>query len=257
MKHLKDVPIRHATGDHSKCSSDWCHARKVQEEGKTYNRKLMFSLPKEDREIDQVKKINNQFTTDQAIHEMNHPFTTQPNKSINMRTAEGAPKHKHFSRSETLQNRVYTTIGIHNMGYATFYQSVARLLSIECPVFLQWNEQRDVRKDKKIIYAKTLEHKSKRAYKAKTKRKEVIYLESIQTPKDGDYKPKKKKQKKSKPKKRMPNPTTVPPNNVNKGHDAILNSNEKDNEEKPKRRRNRKTCDCGQGRVHLNRKYVD
>ena len=51
MKYLKDVPIMHATGDHSKCSSEWCHARRLQEEGKTYNRKYMFSSPKDDREI--------------------------------------------------------------------------------------------------------------------------------------------------------------------------------------------------------------
>ena len=155
----------------------------------------MFSSPKDDREIDQVNKINNQFTTDQAIHEMNHPFTTQPNESINMRNAEGAPKHKHFSRSETLQHRVYTSIGIHNMGYANFYRAVGRLLSIECPFFLNWNEQRDVRKDNQKIYENTLEHKRKRAYKANAKRKEDIYLESIQTPKDGDYKPKQKNKK--------------------------------------------------------------
>ena len=120
---------------------------------------------------------------------------------------------------------------------------------------------RDVRKERKKEYDNTLDNKQKRAHKANAKRKEDIYLESIQTPKDGDYKPKKKNPQMSKPKKSMPKkddkPTTVPPNDVDKGHDAIITSDKKDNEEKPKWRRNRKTCDCGKGRVHSNRNYAD
>lgn len=33
MKKLKDVPILHATGNHSLCNSEWCYSKKAQENG--------------------------------------------------------------------------------------------------------------------------------------------------------------------------------------------------------------------------------
>ena len=261
MKSLKDVPINHATGDHSKCTNEWCHAKKALDNGKTYNRKPLFSSPQDDREIAQVKEIHAKFTTDEALRQMNHPWTTQPNESLNMRVAEYAPKHKHFSRSKMLQYRVYTAITIHNMGYSAFYASVARLLSIDSPYLLHWNKKRDVRKDTKKVYDNKIDNKRKRVYKANAKRKEDIYLESIVTIKDGDYKPKRKKPKKRKPKKHTPkadgDTTGMPHNDGDEGHDAIPNSDDNDQRDKPKWRRNRKTCDCGQGRVHSNKNYAD
>lgn len=50
-------------------------------------------------------------------------------------------------------------------------------------------------KEKKKACDNTLESKHKGAHKAYAKRKEAIYLEQTQTPKDGDYKVKKQKKK--------------------------------------------------------------
>ena len=119
MKKLKDVPILHATGDHSICNSDWCHSKKAQENGTKDKKKPMFSLPKDVCKIEQIKTIHESFTTDEEFREMHHPWSTQVNESLNMRLTELAPKYKHFSQSSTLQHRV-TVISIHNLGYKAF-----------------------------------------------------------------------------------------------------------------------------------------
>ena len=54
---MKDVPWMHATGEHSKCSSKWCNAKKAAENGKPYHRNPMFSYPDDAREIKQVQEI--------------------------------------------------------------------------------------------------------------------------------------------------------------------------------------------------------
>ena len=86
-----------------------------------------------------------------------------------------------------------------------------------------------------------------------------MYLESIQTPKDGDYKPQKVKQKKRKLKK------STPKNDMKEGAEsridasndqgATLQPNETGQVKKQKRKRQRKPCDCGGGGSHFNKNY--
>ena len=180
----------------------------------------MFLSPKDAHETEQIKTIHESFTTGEKLHKMHHPWSTQVNKSLNMRLAELAPKHKHFSRSSTLQHRVSTVIGMHNLGYKDFYSAIFCLLEIcNCPVLLKWSDERDVRKEKKKTYDNQLENKRRRAHKADAKIKADIYKERTQRPKDGDYK--------------------------------VSNDQEKEkNNNHPKWKRNQTPCDCGEGRVH-------
>ena len=246
MKALKDVPILHATGDHSKCGAEWCHAKKAQQENKPYNKKPQFVSPQDDREIEQIRKIHESYTTDEKLRQMHHPWNTQLNESLNMRLAEYAPKHRHFSRSDTLQHRVHTVIAIHNLGYLAFYSRVFHLLDIhDCPFALEWYEKRDLRKQTQKAYDTKFETKRKRAHKADAKRKELIFEERTKTPKDGDYKVQNQDKESAQKRKKA----------ATKGTDSKAEDQNGGGEEKPKRRRSRKPCLCGKGGPHYNKNH--
>ena len=78
-----------------------------------------------------VKEVFNEFTMEEKLQEMMHPFTTQGNESLNMRIAELAPKFKNYSRTKTLDYRVQMVIGHHNTSMYEFYSRIFKILDIE------------------------------------------------------------------------------------------------------------------------------
>ena len=85
--------MRHIIGDHTKCG-DWCIAKRAKADNKTCNKPPMFDFNKhwDKYAYEGVKKVHEKATTDECLIKILHPYTTQLNKSLNLRAAELAPK---------------------------------------------------------------------------------------------------------------------------------------------------------------------
>ena len=62
---------------------------------------------------------------------MLHPYSTQINKSLNMRALEVAPTDKNYSQTVSLYYRISLVVRVHNMGSQRFFKMVFEELGIE------------------------------------------------------------------------------------------------------------------------------
>ena len=106
-----------------------------------------------------------------------------------MRIAKCAPKHKHFSRSQSLFYRFSTTIAIHNLDLYLFMSDVLLLLNVTpSEVLLSYTTLNDKWKELKKVRDQDPKNKRKRAHKAKATSKHEILLERTVDIKLGTYK---------------------------------------------------------------------
>ena len=128
----KNEPMHHIIGEHHFCG-DWCRGKQALDNQLPYNKPPMFDLEKtkDKKTYEAVKKLHDHFTTDDKLVEILHPHTTQCNESLNMRLVELAPKHKNYSRTESLNYRVDMVTGHHNVGHFSYYNSVFRALNLK------------------------------------------------------------------------------------------------------------------------------
>ena len=193
MKEARLVPVLHSSGDHSKChlsKDDWCLALRAKKAGKVYDRKPVFDInkPKDLKNLKLYEEYHSNMVTDDRLMELRHPFHTNINESLNMRSAEVAPKHKNFSRSNSLRYRIQHVIGVHNMGPKNFYLDVFKDLNIESSKILEvWLNSKETTRKRKKINRKKHESKRKRVHKRNAKTKEALLQERIKDPKVGTY----------------------------------------------------------------------
>ena len=141
IQELADAPLSHWCGDHSKCDDSWCVSKKISTDGKVKNQKPMFDMSDElDRmTVERFQKEQDEFTKVEKLVQINHPFSTQLNESLNMRIGAGAPKYKHFSQSHSIYYRIVhiianpTNLGYLMLSFAYCISSTSRLLSSSSP----------------------------------------------------------------------------------------------------------------------------
>ena len=117
----------------------------------------MIDLKKEQdqKTFEGIKKMHEQFVTDEKLREMMHPYNTQCNESLNMRLVELAPKHKNFSRTKSLNYRVSMVVGHHNVGMHQFYRRVFELLNLNLdPALEDWLVSKQKHKERKQVHEK-------------------------------------------------------------------------------------------------------
>ena len=140
------------------------------------------------KRIIEVYHILNKYTSDNFLLEIMHPWNTQLNESLNMRSADLAPKSKNFSRSHSLQYHLMHVIGVHNMGYENFYGQVMFEIGIVVPsIYSNFLSQRDIRRKRNIVYDHQTDNKRRRAFKFNAKINSEIYLERTKPVTEGDY----------------------------------------------------------------------
>ena len=111
-------------------------------------------------------EIWQQFTNKECLKECWHPFEFQINKALNFAVMCRAPKHKAYSTSMSLTNRVLLTAGIHNLGYHQFWVQVFGDLSMEMGGSLEeCLHARDKVKERKRQYKQTRRVKRQRSMK--------------------------------------------------------------------------------------------
>ena len=131
----------------------------------------------------------NKFTSDARILEIYHQFTSQGNKSMNMRMVEVASKTISFSRTESLEFCVCYVVGIHNLGYLELHKRVVKETSgkeISC-VLHTFLTTRDAEASKKKIRDTKIDSKRRRKHAFKAKLKDQLYRENTADPKVGTY----------------------------------------------------------------------
>ena len=72
----------------------------------------------------QLLQAYNRFTTPERLQESLHPFNTQINESLHHVISKYVPKHKNYSTTMSLSNRISIVIGIHNLGHYCFWKRV-------------------------------------------------------------------------------------------------------------------------------------
>ena len=150
----------------------------------------MFDLnkPRDKYTYDGVKKVHEKATKDERLIYMIHPFTTQLNKSLNMRAAETAPKCKNYSRTESLDCRISIVVGIHNIGSHDFFQRVFQDLGIEYDdAIASWFLEKDSKKTRKKIRDTTPHSKRRRKHWYLVKERDELLLERTRDVKTGTY----------------------------------------------------------------------
>ena len=184
LQSQADAPLRHWCGDHTLCGT-WCVSN-----GKIDKKHAVFDLTDDNDKItvEFIREIQEKFTTLERLMQINHPWSTQLNESLNMRIAESAPKFKHFSRSNSLVYRVSTAVATHNLGLEEFVSRVLRHLCITpLPNLSAYLSAKMKRRNSKKVRDVLPENKRKCQHKAESRTKEDIQLERKPTTKDRTY----------------------------------------------------------------------
>ena len=111
----------------------------------------------------QLVEAYSRFTTPDRLIESLHPFDTQLNESLHHVVAKYAPKHKNYSTTMALSNRISIVVGIHNLGHATFWSRVYAKLGMKASEdLIETLTNLDREKKRKKEYNERHENKLKR-----------------------------------------------------------------------------------------------
>ena len=70
-------PMHHISGNHLRCG-DWCRGKKALEMGLQYKRPMLDLKKEQDQKtFEGIKKMHEQFVTEEKLREMMHPYNTQ------------------------------------------------------------------------------------------------------------------------------------------------------------------------------------
>ena len=172
MRNASKAPLNHLFDDHQHCDISWCLAKQAKEKGWSYvSKDGPFLNKKQNMETYlELKKICDQFSTDEKLKQSLHYGDTQANESFNNQLSYLAPKNINFSQSKSLSYRLALCISFHNEGYLKTWKHVYSLLGITISRKLAMNlKNRDLKKLRKKQYTSTANYKRKRKHKSNAK----------------------------------------------------------------------------------------
>ena len=181
------APIEHLFKNHVHCCSTWCYVLKAQNENKSYlpdPQKPLFDKVVDFKMYEQLCSAVARFQTKKNILECLHKYDTQQNESLNMSVSRYVPKFKHFGTTMALDTRVRCVIGVRNLGYANFYNTL--LFNLGCLAVS--DGERLISQGISIIdktklnlqkIKKTLEYKRSRKHGKKAKNRQAIFEERV------------------------------------------------------------------------------
>ncbi len=113
-----------------------------------------------------MKEVHDKYTTEDRLHEIHHPYSSQKNEAMNKAVTKFAPKDRVYSKSMSLKYRVWSVAGIDSIGLTKFYRRIFRYLHIAMPPNLEkWLYMTDAQRDYQKKYQKRPAVKKKRAKK--------------------------------------------------------------------------------------------
>ena len=117
---------------------------------------------------------------------MLHSFTTQGNKSLNIRLAKLAPKYKNYSRMISLDHQQQMVISHHNIQMYLYYMEVFKFLASESTEHLAlFLQQCDKTKEWKKVYDNDPKIKALKKWRYKANDKGTLMKEVTQGSKEG------------------------------------------------------------------------
>jgi hypothetical protein len=167
--------LDHACSIHDNCDEVWCYDVKAKKLDKVYNPPPEHRIDKaaDERSYLQLKSIFDQYASVQQMTYCNHPFDTQTNESLNKAIATVAPKDTCYSNTISLYSRVALVIGIHNLGYESFFRNLFQELKMPFRDILLYLQKRDEMKKYRREYQCKHEVKVKRSREQKKSREQV------------------------------------------------------------------------------------
>ena len=157
--------VEHHFDNHEFCG-DFCKRKKETAEERELTRKRY-----RDKQVDpvlheQLTAILAKFISLSRLEEIVHPYNTQRNESLNSFIAWFAPKHRTYSRSMSLENRISIAVGITIFGYFGFWTRVYDQLCIPMPLSTKrWLEKRQEKRERDTRKSRTVESKKRRRKK--------------------------------------------------------------------------------------------
>jgi hypothetical protein len=157
---------------------EWCKYKDnkdlIRKEGITKYKKI------DSKEYLKTREIHKQFTTDTKLTEINHPFSSQKNESMNKLISKLAPKTMTFCRSLSLKDRVCWAICIDSIGYEEAATNIVSEMNVELlPAMVKSWQAQDNQRTYCQLYTTTPQYRTKRKKKFYKKIYENRRLESI------------------------------------------------------------------------------
>jgi len=123
-------------------------------------------------------KVHKQYTTDEMLRMVHHPYDSQKNESLNQKVATFAPKNKTFCTTMSLADRIALVVVTDSVGYST---GISRIISritgrtaALSPVVRIWLTSQDKNANRKKEYQEKTTTKRRRAHQVQERIKQCI-----------------------------------------------------------------------------------
>jgi hypothetical protein len=107
--------LYHHFNDHSKCSKDWCQWRPAGKKDPAENTKGV-KRSSDNNKWKTCYEVFETYLTDAYLKQTYHGFDSQKNESLNLKVATVAPKHKCFSKTKSLMDRIALVVILDSIG---------------------------------------------------------------------------------------------------------------------------------------------
>jgi hypothetical protein len=183
--------LYHHFNDHSKCSKDWCPWKPAGDRDPAENTKGV-KRSSDNNKWKNCLEVFETYLTDHYLQQTYHNFDSQKNESLNLKVATVAPKHKCFSKTKSLHDRIALVVAIDSVGADA---AITRIVDKICgpaerkplpPLTHAFLFKCDQEAKRKRVYNAKTETKARRAKKAQRQIKKKI-LEDQNAKRKGLY----------------------------------------------------------------------
>jgi hypothetical protein len=179
--------LYHHFNDHSKCGS-WCPWEPAGKQDPAKNEKGV-KRSSDNNKWKNCMDVFSTYLTDKHLKQTYHGFDSQKNESVNLKVMTVAPKHKCFSKSRSLEDRVALVVVIDSVGAAAgITRIVEKILDRQHlpPLTQEFLFRSDKEARRKKAYNEKPETKARRAKKIQRQIKKKI-LEDKKAMRKGLY----------------------------------------------------------------------
>ena len=110
---------------------------------------------------DQICELYRPYISEEHLRQLNHPFSTQHNETMNHSVLVFAPKGKTYSKTESLETRVAIAASIQILGYEAFWELIYEDFRVSFDENLRTDLRNMDKKKEKISTDKSREIKKK------------------------------------------------------------------------------------------------
>jgi hypothetical protein len=107
--------LYHHFNDHSQCNSSWCQWQPAGKKDPAENTKGV-KRSSDNNKWKNCYEVFEKYLTDAYLKQTYHNYDSQKNESLNLKVATVAPKHKCFSKTKSLSDRIALVVVLDSVG---------------------------------------------------------------------------------------------------------------------------------------------